>query len=114
MTKLSVSSRAALYPQASTRSDSNRLHLSLANSHFPQPENPEVVSTVANKVQPRALSPASTGTDHVPRSHGAELPRRSANPAASPPEVSAVCRFAKHPTTTSRAGGAMGPDPGKS
>ena len=42
-------------------------------------------------MQPRALSPASTGTDHVPRSHGAELPRRSANPAASPPEVSAAC-----------------------
>ena len=38
-----------MYPQTSTRSDSNRLHLSLANSHFPQPENPEVISTVANK-----------------------------------------------------------------
>jgi hypothetical protein len=45
MTNLSVSSRAALYPQTSTRSDSNRLHLNLANSHFPH----EVISTVANK-----------------------------------------------------------------
>ena len=49
MTKLSESGRAALYPQTSTRSDSNRLHLSRANSHFPQPKNPEVISTVANK-----------------------------------------------------------------
>jgi hypothetical protein len=97
MTKLSVSSRAAL-----------------ANSHFPQPENPEVISTVANKGAAAGLSPASTGTDQVPRSHGAELPRRSANPAASPPKYLPFVCFAKPPTTTLRAGGTMGPDPGKS
>ena len=39
------------------------------------------------------------------RSHGAELPRRSANPAASPPKYRPFFCFAKPLTTTSRAGG---------
>jgi predicted ATPase/DNA-binding winged helix-turn-helix (wHTH) protein len=52
------------------------------------------------KVQPRALSPASTGTEHVPRSHSGELPRRSANPAASPPKYLPFVCFAEPPAMT--------------
>ena len=74
MTKLSVSSRAAL-----------------ANSHFPQPENPEVISTVANKGAAAGVISCfhrSRARSAIPWRRATSEKRESGRIAS---EVSAVC-----------------------